>query len=386
MSLRCGVCWMPARPSMAGTRRKRSALLAATHANRIDAARLLIERGANVNAKDDIERFALPLRRCRRSPGNPAPGLGRRRRLEEHQPLRRHGPDPGSPPRPCGDGAGIAEDEDRRRPCQSPRLDGLARSHHPGRRRPARTPRSCACSSPAAPTSTSPTGQGVTPLALCPAGNAGIGGGTGGGAGRRAGGAALSGCTRRAAGNPGLRLRGGNGPGGGLLRRRRRHAGLGATRRSRQSATRWVAGIAHARPLALRARPEPATVALPRAGRGAANRLAPRGGTGRRRPARFGAFDDSGSTPPAPPSAPGIVRRGRRLQAVGHEVLVVDAGCSLASPAHLRGGAWSNPARSRRGTLGRPDRCPCTDELARHCRELRSCGRVARGASLAVRG
>jgi len=34
--------------------RRRTALLAATHANRIDAARLLIERGADVNAKDEI--------------------------------------------------------------------------------------------------------------------------------------------------------------------------------------------------------------------------------------------------------------------------------------------------------------------------------------------
>jgi len=35
--------------------RRRTALLAATHANRIDAARLLIERGADVNAKDDMQ-------------------------------------------------------------------------------------------------------------------------------------------------------------------------------------------------------------------------------------------------------------------------------------------------------------------------------------------
>ena len=35
--------------------RRRTALLAATHANRIDAARLLIERGADVNAKDEIQ-------------------------------------------------------------------------------------------------------------------------------------------------------------------------------------------------------------------------------------------------------------------------------------------------------------------------------------------
>ena len=35
--------------------RGRTALLAATHANRIDAARLLIERGADVNAKDGMQ-------------------------------------------------------------------------------------------------------------------------------------------------------------------------------------------------------------------------------------------------------------------------------------------------------------------------------------------
>jgi len=35
--------------------RRRTALLAATHANRVDAARLLIERGADVNAKDEIQ-------------------------------------------------------------------------------------------------------------------------------------------------------------------------------------------------------------------------------------------------------------------------------------------------------------------------------------------
>jgi ankyrin repeat protein len=35
--------------------RRRTALLAATYANRIDAARLLIERGADVNAKDDMQ-------------------------------------------------------------------------------------------------------------------------------------------------------------------------------------------------------------------------------------------------------------------------------------------------------------------------------------------
>ena len=35
--------------------RGRTALLAATHANRVDAARLLIERGADVNAKDELQ-------------------------------------------------------------------------------------------------------------------------------------------------------------------------------------------------------------------------------------------------------------------------------------------------------------------------------------------
>ena len=35
--------------------RRRTALLAATQANRIDAARLLIERGADVNAKDEMQ-------------------------------------------------------------------------------------------------------------------------------------------------------------------------------------------------------------------------------------------------------------------------------------------------------------------------------------------
>jgi uncharacterized protein len=35
--------------------RRRTALLAATHADRVEAARLLIERGADVNAKDDIQ-------------------------------------------------------------------------------------------------------------------------------------------------------------------------------------------------------------------------------------------------------------------------------------------------------------------------------------------
>ena len=35
--------------------RGRTALLVATHANRIDAARLLIARGADVNAKDDLQ-------------------------------------------------------------------------------------------------------------------------------------------------------------------------------------------------------------------------------------------------------------------------------------------------------------------------------------------
>ena len=45
--------------------RRRTALLAATHANRVDAARLLIERGADVNAKDDDPGLALSL--CRRT-------------------------------------------------------------------------------------------------------------------------------------------------------------------------------------------------------------------------------------------------------------------------------------------------------------------------------
>ncbi|MGO2245503.1 MAG: ankyrin repeat domain-containing protein [Halomonas sp.] len=35
--------------------RGRTALLAATHANRVETARLLISAGADVNAKDDIE-------------------------------------------------------------------------------------------------------------------------------------------------------------------------------------------------------------------------------------------------------------------------------------------------------------------------------------------
>ena len=35
--------------------RRRTPLLAATHANRVAVAKLLIERGADVNAKDDIQ-------------------------------------------------------------------------------------------------------------------------------------------------------------------------------------------------------------------------------------------------------------------------------------------------------------------------------------------
>ena len=42
-------------PVDAGDGRKRSALMAATHANRIAVARLLIERGDNVNLKDALQ-------------------------------------------------------------------------------------------------------------------------------------------------------------------------------------------------------------------------------------------------------------------------------------------------------------------------------------------
>ena len=40
---------------MRATARRRTALLAATHADQVDAARLLIARGADVNAKDDMQ-------------------------------------------------------------------------------------------------------------------------------------------------------------------------------------------------------------------------------------------------------------------------------------------------------------------------------------------
>jgi ankyrin repeat protein len=141
----------------------RTALLVATHANRIDAARLLIERGADVNAKDDIQDSPY-LYAGRGAAADPAPDAGRRRRPEEHQPLRRHGADPGGSLRPCGDGARAAEDADRCRTTST----GWA-----GRRcsRPsswataaAPTPRSCACWWPWC-RGTLADAQGVTPLA-----------------------------------------------------------------------------------------------------------------------------------------------------------------------------------------------------------------------------
>ncbi len=123
---------------------QRTPLLVATHANAIDAARVLIEAGADVNAKDNIRdtpflyagaEGRLEILRMILPAGSQSQG---------HQPLWRQRPDPRRPPRPSRNRARIAEDEDRHRPRQPPRLDGAARNHHPLGRRPRRIRTSCA--------------------------------------------------------------------------------------------------------------------------------------------------------------------------------------------------------------------------------------------------
>ncbi len=57
--------------------RRRTALLAATHANRVDVARLLIERGADVNAKDDLQDSPFLYAGAHGRLADPAPDTGR---------------------------------------------------------------------------------------------------------------------------------------------------------------------------------------------------------------------------------------------------------------------------------------------------------------------
>jgi ankyrin repeat protein len=92
--------------------------------------------GADVNAQDRQRDSAFLLAGARGHTEIVRATLAAGAQPEQHQPLRRHGADPGLPPWPRGDGAPAAEHRHRRRPRQQPGLDGAARGGDPGRWRP----------------------------------------------------------------------------------------------------------------------------------------------------------------------------------------------------------------------------------------------------------
>ncbi len=93
--------------------RGRNAVLAATQGGHVEAARLLISRGADVNAQDDIRDSAFLLAGAR-SHTEIVRAAGRRRRSSQHQALRRHRVNPRVSLRTRGNRARAAGFGDRR--------------------------------------------------------------------------------------------------------------------------------------------------------------------------------------------------------------------------------------------------------------------------------
>ena len=115
--------------------RGRSALLAATHRNRVEVARFLIQEGADVNAKDFIQDtpflYAAAEGRIEILKLTLAAGAD----LKDTNRYRRHRPDPGGASRPCRGGEAPARHRDRQGSRQQPRLDRAAGGRDPRRRR-----------------------------------------------------------------------------------------------------------------------------------------------------------------------------------------------------------------------------------------------------------
>ena len=69
----------------------RTAVMAATHGNRVDAVRALIEAGADIDIRDDRHGQPLPVRR-RRRPARHLEAGDRRRSRPDNSPIASAGP------------------------------------------------------------------------------------------------------------------------------------------------------------------------------------------------------------------------------------------------------------------------------------------------------
>ena len=115
-------------------RRRRPHAAAAGHAWPPPAGSALADRaGRRRQRARPPARQRLPAGRRARLHRHRARHPAGRRTAGQHQPLRRHGADPGLPPRPRGHCAPAPEHRHRRRPRQAPGLDGAARGGDPGR-------------------------------------------------------------------------------------------------------------------------------------------------------------------------------------------------------------------------------------------------------------
>ena len=115
-------------------RRRRPHAAAAGHAWPPPAGSVLADRaGRRRQRARPPARQRLPAGRRARLHRDRARHPAGRRTAGQHQPLRRHGADPGLPPRPRGHCAPAPERRHRRRPRQAPGLDGAARGGDPGR-------------------------------------------------------------------------------------------------------------------------------------------------------------------------------------------------------------------------------------------------------------
>lgn len=113
----------------------RTPLVAATKADRIEVARALLDAGADPDAKDDLQDSAFLYAGAEGLDEILAMTLDHGARRAQHQPLRRHGTDPGERARPRRDGPHADRGRRPDRPRQRPGLDRPARGDRAGQRR-----------------------------------------------------------------------------------------------------------------------------------------------------------------------------------------------------------------------------------------------------------